>query len=93
MVWKVSYQYDEYLSARQDEHKFESKSKGGGLFGYQVSVYKAYSRQICNYVFPKNIKRRNKTVKTEDLKDNEGMAVKALHKLAISNVSTELIRV
>ncbi len=48
-------QFNSYLKARQYERKSENKNRG--LFENTTSVYKARSRAICNFVFPKNIAR------------------------------------
>jgi hypothetical protein len=48
-------QFNSYLKARQYERKSENKTQG--LFGNTSSVYKARSRAICNFVFPKDIAR------------------------------------
>jgi hypothetical protein len=58
------YQYEKYVNARKEEKKLE-KQKSTSLFGNQVSVYKTYSRNICNFVFPENINRP----KPKDIKD------------------------
>jgi hypothetical protein len=90
-----SYQYDKYVNARKEERKLEKKQKNTGLFGNQVSVYKTYSRNICNFVFPENI-NRPKPKDIKDLKDNEKkeeyikQVNAALSKLTNSNLSTDL---
>jgi hypothetical protein len=56
-------QFERYSMARLEEYKLEklqSKQRGGsegGLFGSTPSVYKAYTRAICNFVFPKKVER------------------------------------
>tara|TARA_Y100000389_G_scaffold192789_2_gene220685 strand:- start:7217 stop:9946 length:2730 start_codon:yes stop_codon:yes gene_type:complete len=86
------YQYDEYLLARKAERNFEKKSKKSSLFDNDVSVYKSYSRAICNYVFPKDIKRRKKQTFEDpsNIEENDDIALKALNSLSSKNVSSEL---
>ena len=50
-------QFNTYLNARAKERKMESRKGGGGLFGSQAKVYRAFSRMACNFVFPKEIPR------------------------------------
>ena len=64
------YQYEKYVNARKEEKKLEKKQKSTGLFGNQVSVYKTYSRNICNFVFPETI-NRPKPKDIKDLRSNE----------------------
>lgn len=86
------YQYDEYLLARKAEKNFEKKSSKSSLFDNDVSVYKTYSRAICNYVFPKDIKRRKKQTFEDPstIEENDSIALKALNSLTSKNVSSEL---
>jgi hypothetical protein len=57
-------QFERYAMARVEEYKLEkpkSNKRGGdqegSLFGNTSSVYKAYTRAICNFVFPKKMER------------------------------------
>lgn len=56
-------QFERYAMARTEEYKLEkrkemqSNTKEGGIFKNKTSVYKAYTRAICNFVFPKNVER------------------------------------
>jgi len=65
-----NYQYEKYVNARKEEKKLELKKKSTSLFGKQISVYKTYSRSICNFVFPENI-NRPKPKDIKDLKNNK----------------------
>ena len=55
------YQFDKYTQGRKDEYKLESlakkkknkKSSDEDL----ISVFKVYSRQLCNFAFPESIER------------------------------------
>lgn len=92
-----SYQYEKYVSARKDEIKLEkrNKQKDNGLFSKQVSVYKTYSRNICNFVFPENINRpKPKDIKNIESKQKKELYLKkikkALSSLSDSNLSSEL---
>jgi superfamily II DNA or RNA helicase len=49
-------QFKKYLDARIKERKSESNKKQG-LFSSNEQVYKAYSRALCNFIFPKEIPR------------------------------------
>jgi hypothetical protein len=94
-LYMSDYQYDKYVNARKEEKKLEKKQKNTGLFGNQVSVYKTYSRNICNFVFPENI-NRPKPKDIKDLQDNKKkeeytkQVNQALSKLSNKNLSDEL---
>ena len=47
------YQYEKYVNARREEKKLESRKKRGVMD--TMSVYKTYSRTVCNFVFPEGI--------------------------------------
>jgi hypothetical protein len=92
-IFMSDYQYDKYVSARKEEKKLESK-QNNSLFGNQVSVYKTYSRNICNFVFPEDILRP----KPKDIKDLTDLAKqeeymkqvnKALGQLTDSHLTAE----
>jgi hypothetical protein len=57
----TDYQFPIYEEARAKEHKKESQSKktqdGDNPFASSGQVYRFYSRAICNFVFPEDIKR------------------------------------
>lgn len=57
----TDYQFPIYEEARAKEHKKESLSKNktdsDNPFASTGQVYRFYSRAICNFVFPENIKR------------------------------------
>lgn len=57
----TDFQFPIYEEARAKEHKKESLSKnkndGDNPFASTGQVYRFYSRAICNFVFPENIKR------------------------------------
>lgn len=51
-------QYKNYLEARNYEIKQDlNKKKGNGLFAENTSVYRAFTRAVCNFSFPEEIKR------------------------------------
>ena len=50
------YQFEQYYNARAEEAKLEMQRATGGLWN-TPSVYKTYSRTICNFVFPEGINR------------------------------------
>ena len=72
-------QYLEYKKARNYEIKQDlNKKKGKGLFAESSSVYRAFTRAVCNFSFPENIKRvypkdikKIKKMMLEDDSDNE----------------------
>jgi len=57
------YQFSKYLLERDKERKMEdikrrfSRGKRGGILEDKGSVYRAFSRMTCNFVFPEEIKR------------------------------------
>jgi len=73
-------QFKNYLEQRTVERKMDNAQKGkkGGLFDSKTSVYRAFSRMVCNFSFPEDIKRSypndiKKALKKEldDADDNE----------------------
>lgn len=51
-------QFNTYVQARDKERRMENqKKRRRGLFGSNSTVYRAFSRMACNYVFPKEIPR------------------------------------
>jgi hypothetical protein len=52
-------QFKNYLDQRTIERKMDNAQKGkkGGLFDAKTSVYRAFSRMVCNFSFPEDIKR------------------------------------
>lgn len=58
-----NYQFQQYDKVRDEERKMELRQKQAGriapvgLFGNKGTVYRAFSRMACNFVFPENIKR------------------------------------
>jgi superfamily II DNA or RNA helicase len=62
-VFMSQYQFSKYLLERDKERKMEdvkrrmNRGKSGGLLGTNGSVYRAFSRMTCNFVFPEKIKR------------------------------------
>jgi len=53
------YQFSKYLIVRDEERIMERRSKQnkGGIMAKKTSVYRAFSRMACNFVFPNNIER------------------------------------
>ena len=57
-LYMTDTQFKNYLEVRAIERKMDNAQKGkGGIFGDKVSVYRAFSRMVCNFSFPENIKR------------------------------------
>jgi hypothetical protein len=51
-------QFKAYAEQRNYEIKQDlNKKKGQGLFSENTSVYRAFTRAVCNFSFPENIKR------------------------------------
>jgi len=93
-IFMSDYQYDKYVDARKQEKKLE-KRQSTSLFGNQVSVYKTYSRNICNFVFPENIDRPKpkdiRNMKTNEKKEEYNKQIaKALSKLTNDNLKKDL---
>jgi superfamily II DNA or RNA helicase len=61
IIEKVSlsdYQFSKYLVARDEERKMERRGKqNSGVLDNKMSVYRAFSRMACNFVFPEKIMR------------------------------------
>ena len=87
-----NYQFEKYVNARKDEKKSEKNNKNKGLFGNEVSVYKTYSRAICNFVFPENINRpKPKEIVDKNKKEIYKKEVKnALDSLSVKHLKDEL---
>lgn len=88
----TDYQFPIYEEARSKEHKKESlsknKSDGDNPFASTGQVYRFYSRAICNFVFPENIKRpfpsklslakgELETIDEEDIESSKSASVSA----------------
>ena len=54
-VFKFSNQFKKYLDVRTIERKMENAQTG--LFEDKTSVYRAFSRMVCNFSFPEDIER------------------------------------
>jgi superfamily II DNA or RNA helicase len=55
-IYMSKYQFDKYREVRVTERDMQNTG-GGGIFGKQSSVYRAFSRMACNFVFPEEIPR------------------------------------
>lgn len=54
----TDHQLINYSEVRKIERDIDKNNKKrGGLFVQKTSVYRAFSRMVCNFVFPENIKR------------------------------------
>ena len=58
------YQFTKYVKVRDEERQMESRKKRqnaragmGGILANKGTVYRAFSRMACNFVFPEDIKR------------------------------------
>jgi len=53
------HQFSKYLIVRDEERIMERRSRQnrGGIMAKKTSVYRAFSRMACNFVFPNNIDR------------------------------------
>jgi hypothetical protein len=83
----TNYQFAQYVDVRDEERRMETRAKrqnamAAGLFAKKGTVYRAFSRMACNFVFPEYIERpfpgniRKQLVKeiaqdTEDLNPEE----------------------
>ena len=61
-----NYQFSKYIEVRNEEREMENRKKRrnarkkmpvGGILDQKGSVYRAFSRMACNFVFPEDIKR------------------------------------
>jgi hypothetical protein len=51
-------QFKKYTDVRAIERKMDNAQKGkGGVFDDKSSVYRAFSRMVCNFAFPEDIER------------------------------------
>jgi hypothetical protein len=55
----TNHQLNKYIEVRRVEMDMDDRKKrfGNGNGGQESSVYRAFSRMVCNFVFPDNIKR------------------------------------
>jgi hypothetical protein len=59
----ANYQFSKYVKVRDEERHMESRKKRqnargvGGVLANKGTVYRAFSRMACNFVFPEDIKR------------------------------------
>lgn len=57
-LYMTDSQFKNYVEARNYEIKQDlNKKKGKGLFAENTSVYRAFTRAVCNFSFPENIER------------------------------------
>lgn len=58
-LFMSDHQFEKYLEGRHEEFKLEKRRKkmAQGLFEDTPSVYKAYTRAICNFAFPNHLER------------------------------------
>ena len=57
-LYMTDSQFKNYVEARNYEIKQDlNKKKGQGLFAESSSVYRAFTRAVCNFSFPENIER------------------------------------
>jgi hypothetical protein len=57
-LYMTDSQYKNYVEARNYEIKQDlKKKKGQGLFSENTSVYRAFTRAVCNFSFPEDIER------------------------------------
>ena len=90
------YQYEKYKIARKEEYKLESKTSKKKKNNSDVpSVYKTYSRTICNFVFPKSIDRPkpkdfDNSQSNDKKKEYDKEIEKILNKLSKSHLTEEL---
>jgi hypothetical protein len=57
-LYMTDSQYKNYVEARNYEIKQDlKKKKGNGLFTENTSVYRAFTRAVCNFSFPEEIER------------------------------------
>ena len=74
-VYMSDYQFDKYFNARVDEVKLEKKKKNPDSLWSTPSVYKTYSRTICNFVFPEGITRPKPKDVDKELKKSDKKTV------------------
>lgn len=88
-MFMSEYQYEQYINARTEERKLESRRKTTSLFGSLPSVYKTYSRTICNFVFPEGIDRpKPKDVEVEPNQNKDEEYMRRINE-ALDSLTTE----
>lgn len=78
-LYMTNHQLNKYVEVRRVEMDMDDRKKrfGNGNGGKESSVYRAFSRMVCNFVFPDNIKRVfpkdiRVIMKKELVKDDDG---------------------
>jgi len=57
-LYMTDNQFKKYTDVRTIERKMDNAKKGkGGMFDDKSSVYRAFSRMVCNFAFPEEIER------------------------------------
>jgi len=57
-LYMTDTQFKKYTDVRAIERKMDNAKKGkGGVFDDKSSVYRAFSRMVCNFAFPEEIER------------------------------------
>jgi hypothetical protein len=57
-LYMTDTQFKKYTDVRAIERKMDNAQKGkGGVFDDKSSVYRAFSRMVCNFAFPEDIER------------------------------------
>lgn len=57
-LYMTDIQFKKYADVRTVERKMDNAKKGkGGIFDDKSSVYRAFSRMVCNFTFPEDIER------------------------------------
>jgi hypothetical protein len=91
------FQFEKYVAARREEHELERRAKKRqsqqqGMFESSPSVYKAYTRAICNFVFPEGIVRpRPSEMDFDDSSSKSTKYLQELDKLIESLKDTEAL--
>ena len=102
-LYMTNSQFNNYVKARNYEIKQDlNKKKGQGLFAESSSVYRAFTRAVCNFSFPEKIERiypkdikkhfrmlENMSNSSDDEDDKKGGAV-AKKKVVIKQPSPKL---
>jgi len=56
-LYMTDIQFKKYTDVRMVERKMDNAKKGKGMFDDKSSVYRAFSRMVCNFAFPEEIDR------------------------------------
>jgi len=94
-------QIKKYLEVREAERKMEAGKKGG-VMENKASVYRAFSRMVCNFSFPEDIERLypndikkaiKKEIDEEEINEDKSSSSSSKDKVKIVNIYEEKLKI